>query len=113
MHDAGVWNPRPPGGLREGRRKGRRRLPGHRHRAEEVRRQVRPRLHPLGDEHHQVAELYGVWGEKKTYGKTYMGVQRATFIIDPEGKVAHVIPKATPKTHDDVVLGALSELASA
>ena len=67
----------------------------------------------LGDENHEVAELYGVWGEKKMYGKTYMGVQRATFIIDPEGKVAHVIPKASPKTHDDVVLEALGELASA
>lgn len=67
----------------------------------------------LGDENHEVADLYGTWGEKKMYGKTYMGVQRATFIIDPEGKVAHVIPKASPKTHDDVVLGALAELASA
>lgn len=67
----------------------------------------------LADEHHEVAELYGVWGEKKMYGKTYMGVQRATFIIDPEGKVAHVIPKASPKTHDEVVLGALADLASA
>jgi peroxiredoxin Q/BCP len=67
----------------------------------------------LGDEDHEVADLYGVWGEKKMYGKTYMGVQRATFIIDPEGKVAHVIPKASPKTHDDVVLEALRGLASA
>jgi peroxiredoxin Q/BCP len=67
----------------------------------------------LADENHQVAELYGTWGEKKMYGKTYLGVQRATFIIDPEGKVAHVIPKASPKTHDDVVLAALGELASA
>ena len=41
----------------------------------------------LADENHEVAELYGVWGEKKMYGKTYMGVQRATFIIDPEGRV--------------------------
>ena len=67
----------------------------------------------LADENHEVAERYGVWGEKKMYGKTYMGVQRATFIIDPEGKVAHVIPKASPKTHDDVVLEALGELTSA
>jgi peroxiredoxin Q/BCP len=66
----------------------------------------------LADENHEVAELYGVWGEKKMYGKSYMGVQRATFIIDPEGTVAHVIPKASPKTHDDVVLAALAELAS-
>jgi thioredoxin-dependent peroxiredoxin len=65
----------------------------------------------LADENHEVAELYGVWGEKKMYGKTYMGVQRATFIIDPQGTVAQVIPKASPKTHDDVVLEALAELA--
>jgi peroxiredoxin Q/BCP len=64
----------------------------------------------LADENHEVADLYGTWGEKKLYGKTYMGVQRATFIIDPEGKVAHVIPKASPKTHDDVVLEALGQL---
>jgi thioredoxin-dependent peroxiredoxin len=67
----------------------------------------------LADENHEVADLYGTWGEKKMYGKTYMGVQRATFIIDPDGKVAHVIPKASPKTHDEVVLEALGELASA
>jgi peroxiredoxin Q/BCP len=67
----------------------------------------------LADEDHRVAELYGVWGEKKMYGKTYMGVQRATFLIDPEGKVARVFPKVSPKTHDEVVLEALGELASA
>jgi thioredoxin-dependent peroxiredoxin len=64
----------------------------------------------LADENHEVADLYGVWGEKKMYGKIYMGVQRATFIIDPGGTIAHVIPKASPKTHDDVVLEALGEL---
>ena len=67
----------------------------------------------LADEDHEVAELYGVWGEKKMYGKTYMGVQRATFVIDPDGKVAKVFPKVSPKTHDKVVLEALGELASA
>ena len=67
----------------------------------------------LADENHEIADLYGVWGEKKMYGKTYLGVQRATFIIDPEGKVALVIPKASPKTHVDVVLAALGELPSA
>jgi thioredoxin-dependent peroxiredoxin len=66
----------------------------------------------LADEDHSVAELYGVWGEKKMYGKTYMGVRRSTFIIDPDGKVAHVIPKASPKTHDEVVLEALGALAA-
>jgi peroxiredoxin Q/BCP len=67
----------------------------------------------LADENHEVAERYGVWGEKKMYGKTYLGVTRSTFLIDPEGRVAHVIPKASPKTHDEVVLEALGELASA
>jgi thioredoxin-dependent peroxiredoxin len=66
----------------------------------------------LADEDHAAAELYGVWGEKKMYGKTYMGVQRATFVIDPEGKVAKVFPKVSPKTHDEVVLEALRELPS-
>jgi peroxiredoxin Q/BCP len=66
----------------------------------------------LADENHDVAELYGVWGEKKMYGKTYWGVQRATFVIDPDGKVAKVFPKVSPKTHDDVVLEALAELAT-
>jgi peroxiredoxin Q/BCP len=66
----------------------------------------------LADEDHRVADLYGVWGEKKMYGKTHMGVQRATFLIDPDGKVAKVFPKVSPKTHDEVVLEALGELAS-
>jgi len=45
------------------------------------------------------------------YGKKYMGVQRSTFIIDPEGEIAQVIEKASPKTHDDQVLGLLGEVA--
>jgi peroxiredoxin Q/BCP len=44
------------------------------------------------------------------YGKKYWGVQRATFLIDPDGKVARVFPKVQPKQHDDQVLGALAEL---
>jgi peroxiredoxin Q/BCP len=67
----------------------------------------------LADENHEVADLYGVWGEKKMYGKTYMGVQRSTFVIDPDGKVVKVFPKVSPKTHDELVLGALGKLASA
>jgi peroxiredoxin Q/BCP len=63
----------------------------------------------LADADHAVCERYGVWGEKKNYGKTYMGVQRSTFIIDGDGTVVHVIPKASPKTHDDEVLAALAE----
>jgi peroxiredoxin Q/BCP len=61
----------------------------------------------LADVDHSVAEKYGTWMEKSMYGKKYMGVQRATFVIDPEGKIANVIEKATPKTHDDDVLALL------
>ena len=67
----------------------------------------------LADSDHAVAEQYGVWVEKSMYGKTYWGAQRATFVIDEEGVVRHVIPKASPKTHDDEVLAALSDLAAA
>ena len=62
----------------------------------------------LADADHAVCEQYGVWGEKSMYGKTYWGAQRATFLIDEEGTVIHVIPKASPKTHDDEVLAALA-----
>jgi thioredoxin-dependent peroxiredoxin len=67
----------------------------------------------LADADHAVSEEYGVWGEKSMYGRTYMGVNRSTFIIDADGTVAHVIPKASPKTHDDVVLQALAEMSAA
>lgn len=66
----------------------------------------------LADADHAVADAYGTWVEKSMYGKKYMGVQRATFLIDPDGKIAKVFPKVPPKTHDDVVLGALAELAA-
>jgi peroxiredoxin Q/BCP len=65
----------------------------------------------IGDPSHEVLEKYGVWVEKSMYGKKYMGIQRATFIIDGKGKVAHVIPKASPKTHDVEVLKALAKLS--
>lgn len=64
----------------------------------------------LADEAHSVAEEWGVWAEKSMYGKTYWGVQRSTFIVDPDGKIALIFPKVSPKTHDDQVLGALREL---
>jgi len=66
----------------------------------------------LADEDHAVCEAYGVWVEKSMYGKTYWGAQRTTFIIDPDGVVAHVIPKVSPKTHDDEVLAALGALGA-
>jgi thioredoxin-dependent peroxiredoxin len=62
----------------------------------------------LSDADHAVADAYGVWVEKSMYGRKFMGTQRSTFVIDPKGKVTHVFPKVSPKTHDDVVLAALS-----
>jgi thioredoxin-dependent peroxiredoxin len=67
----------------------------------------------LADADHAVAEAYGTWVEKSMYGKKYMGVQRATFLIDPDGRIAKAFPKVSPKTHDEVVLAALGELTSA
>ncbi len=67
----------------------------------------------LADADHAVADAYGTWVEKSMYGKKYMSVQRATFLIDPDGKIVKVFPKVSPKTHDDVVLEALAELAAA
>jgi peroxiredoxin Q/BCP len=61
----------------------------------------------LGDEDHSVAEAYGVWIEKSMYGKKYMGNERTTFVIGPDGKVATVFHKVKPAEHDDVVLGSL------
>ena len=65
----------------------------------------------LADADHGVAEEYGTWTQKRNYGKTYWGVQRATFIIDEEGHIARIFPKVSPKTHDEAVLAALGELA--
>lgn len=62
----------------------------------------------LSDDGHKLADAYGVWAEKSMYGRKYWGNQRATFIIGGDGKIAHVFPKVSPKTHDDVVLEALA-----
>ena len=67
----------------------------------------------LADADHSVCDLYGVWGEKSMYGRTYWGAIRSTFIIDAGGSVVHVIPKASPKTHDADVLKVLAGLGAA
>jgi peroxiredoxin Q/BCP len=67
----------------------------------------------LADEDHAVCDVYGVWAEKSMYGRTYWGALRSTFIIDADGTVAKVFPKVSPKTHDEIVLEALRELAPA
>jgi peroxiredoxin Q/BCP len=65
----------------------------------------------LADEGHHVADAYGVWVEKSMYGKTYLGNERTTFVIDSDGKVARVLRKVKPGEHDKLVLAALEEAA--
>jgi len=60
----------------------------------------------------KVTEDYGVWVEKSMYGKTYMGIQRATFLIAPDGKIAKTWPKVRVKGHVEDVLNSLRELAA-
>lgn len=64
----------------------------------------------VADEGHKIADQYGVWVEKKNYGKTYMGIQRSTLIINKEGVVTHAWPKVSVAGHDEAVLAALKEL---
>lgn len=60
------------------------------------------------DTEHQLIEAFGAWGEKKMYGKTYMGVMRSTFIINKEGEISHVIEKVKAKEHTQQILDAVS-----
>ena len=62
----------------------------------------------LGDEDHKVAEAYGVWVEKSMYGRKYMGMERSTFVIGPDGVIKDVFRKVKPAEHDELVLGALT-----
>ena len=64
----------------------------------------------LADVDHAVAEKYGAWREKNMYGKKSMGIQRSTFLIDAEGRVAKVWKKVQVAGHDDQVLEALQAL---
>jgi peroxiredoxin Q/BCP len=62
----------------------------------------------LADPDHELAERYGVWGEKKYRGRTYMGVKRSTFVIGPDGTVERVFHDVKPTTHADDVLAVLA-----
>jgi peroxiredoxin Q/BCP len=63
----------------------------------------------LADEDHAVAEAYGVWVEKSMYGRKYMGNERTTFVIGPDGRVTSVLRRVKPAEHDELVLKALAE----
>jgi thioredoxin-dependent peroxiredoxin len=62
----------------------------------------------LADPEHEVADQYGVWGERKYMGKTYWGVERSTFLIDETGRVSKVMRRVKPDTHAGQVLAALA-----
>lgn len=63
----------------------------------------------LADKDHSIAEAYGVWGEKKFMGRTYMGVLRTTFLIDEKGKIKKVFEKVKPEDHASEVLEAFAD----
>lgn len=65
----------------------------------------------VDDEEHSIARSYGAWGTKNMYGRSYEGVLRSTFIIGPDGRVAHSWPKVKPDAHGEEVLAWLDEHA--
>ena len=64
----------------------------------------------LADTEHRTAEDYDVWKERKNYGKTYMGIERSTFVIDRDGNVARAFRRVKPDEHAAQVLEALAAL---
>ncbi len=66
----------------------------------------------LADPDKKMLAAYGVWGEKKFMGKTYLGINRTSFLIDPNGKVAKIYPKVKPAEHAEEVLKDLAELGA-
>jgi peroxiredoxin Q/BCP len=67
----------------------------------------------LSDEDHAVAEAWGAWQEKRNYGRTYMGIARSSFLVDPEGRVAVAWPKVNADGHAAQVLSALDAARAA
>lgn len=61
----------------------------------------------LSDSEHKIVEAYGVWVEKSMYGKKYMGTERSTFVIRPDGRLSAVFRKVKPEEHVDLLLNAL------
>lgn len=67
----------------------------------------------LSDPKRSVIEPWGVWAEKRNYGRTYMGIVRSTFLFDAEGELVHVWPKVKVKGHAEEVLAKVDELVHA
>ena len=68
-------------------------------------------FHLGSDTECELCEKYGVWVEKSMFGKKYMGINRASFLIDKEGKIAHIWPKVKIKGHAQEVLDKIKELS--
>lgn len=67
----------------------------------------------LADPSIETIQAYGAWQEKSMYGRKYMGIQRMTVIINPNGIVAHIFPKVTPRGHEKEILKTIQSLSSA
>jgi len=66
----------------------------------------------LADEEHAVAEAYGAWGEKSMYGRTYMGAERTTVLVDASGDIVRIWPKVSVPGHAEAVLDAARALVA-
>ena len=66
----------------------------------------------IADTEHTVSRAYGVWQEKSLYGRKYWGVNRVTFVIGTDGRIAHVFEKVKPAGHGDEVAAVVARLAS-
>jgi thioredoxin-dependent peroxiredoxin len=62
----------------------------------------------LADADHKAAEAYGVWKEKSMYGRKYMGIERTTFVIAPDGKIRKIFPKVSVTGHAEEVLAEIA-----
>lgn len=64
----------------------------------------------LSDSEHLAAESYGTWQQKSMYGKTYMGMARVTYVVDPKGKIAYVMDKVDTKLHAEQIINIIKDL---
>lgn len=64
----------------------------------------------IADTNHKIIDSYGVWGEKKLYGRSYMGLHRTTFLIDEKGVIRKIFIKPKSKQHTEEILHAWSEI---
>lgn len=66
----------------------------------------------LADEDRTIVEAYGVWKEKTLYGRKFMGIERTTFVVDADGRIAHVFEKVKVKGHVDAVIDVLERMGA-